>query len=1615
MKRRIAWFMAALMCVTSVPQGSLVSKATEETEISTEAITEASSDEEVVEMAETGEAVENTEETAAEKPAETPVESEVVEIPVPDTEQQSTELIETETETITAESTETETAFSETNESETADTEEISEPMEEETEVPETLAPEKVDLETESEEKIAEQTAVLEDDEDSDDDDEVIGKISTITLSKDYTTYIYDLEYDYTTDLEVKLTYEGSDEIETFTCNGTEEYEGIWDGYDNILNFSYVDSSGNKVERNEVENKKGIYKIHVEDSSDSDVYGELEFTVADREEAVTNSLSSGNKVDLNLNKENPIWYKYSVPKTGKYLLKFHADQYMDVWLNGNFYDEITELEKEDRLEAGETYYFRVNASYYEKFTGAVELQAVPIEKSQKVASITSIKVKENEPILEDNVDIGPASLEFTVGYEDGSTQTVSGLNDNKENEFSIRLRNVADEKNIYDVKYGDGPVSPKAGTYIVEVSICYDDQKVLGTGSFTVHSVKELADKNGVLTNENKKFDKKDNESLVIFKYTATETGTWKVDFNRNLNKLKVVDETGKKILYMYEGTSYTMQLDAGKTAYFIAEPVEGWKNLRVNITKSVSVENVTMGCYYTADHPYYLRWDYVWAKDFYLDVTYSDGTTSRLIYGDKGFRDKYENRFTIYTILGGKPFDQDKNGLVVYEKWQVKAYLEYYNCLEEEMQEVASMWLPCKELDSNVLETLPEIKVGQKVKTGNSRQYYRFVPEKDGYYSLGYYNQKYHNSNNTFCERKGNDWDKKGIESVWMEKGKSYLLVIYDEEFTVLRQVDDMVQGGALELDQPADITISDSAKKINFTFTSENDETYQLKIKTVSGGKVHLYVKEYEGPSYYKVVYNRLVDSEEEVLLSVYGEEYGYHYDISVEYEEGIGSGSLTISRPNVKTVTSMSLSCSEEGPLWGVNGITSLASLAEDLNVLLRYEDGSSDTIFLWKYSDQLYNGGIIEDSYGRQYTVKIEETATVEEGETHYQFQLVYGDLTASRELILVDPQKKQDITEADGKQITVTQTDGSIAMKVFRFVPSEDGRYRINTNMNGNEKVSVQVKYNSSDLWRYSIYDAYEMEKGKEYLIALTFHQSSAGTIDVSVSNVSGKEIVDMELVSLPEDLYAVEEFWYPDLSGAKLKLICQDGTEEIRTFAYGEGIDVDVEAVDGNTCRISFEADGYVVKKDIPMLQKKDLPVLDNGKLENVRFTEQDTDSARTRIVRFNVCTDGVYQVSVTNQNGAEDYESLFVQEESAKMGEKWNPDKNGYELKSGKTYFLIIKAKGTYNISVQNTETGRDHQYEWVIVKNSSCTENGSRKEVCQFCGAEGRTEIIAAKGHTFIVKTDKAATCGAAGSQHEECSVCGKTKAAVAIPATGNHKYTVKVDRAATCGAAGSQHEECSVCGKKKTATAIQATGKHSFGAYKTVTAATVLKAGSKARTCSVCGKKETAVVARRRATIKLSASRIIVPLKKTIAGPTVTFGKGDGIKNWKSAKTSVVTVNVKTGKLTGKRVGTAKVTVTLKSGKKATVTVYVKKIITTTRLKANRTAVVLRKGKSFRLKVTVTPKNSQEKVTYKSSDSKVATVTTKGKIIARKKGKAVITITSGTKKITCRVTVK
>ncbi|HHT58009.1 Ig-like domain-containing protein [Herbinix luporum] len=71
----------------------------------------------------------------------------------------------------------------------------------------------------------------------------------------------------------------------------------------------------------------------------------------------------------------------------------------------------------------------------------------------------------------------------------------------------------------------------------------------------------------------------------------------------------------------------------------------------------------------------------------------------------------------------------------------------------------------------------------------------------------------------------------------------------------------------------------------------------------------------------------------------------------------------------------------------------------------------------------------------------------------------------------------------------------------------------------------------------------------------------------------------------------------------------------------------------------------------------------------------------------------------------------------------------------------------------------------------------------------------------------------------------------------------------------------------------------------------------------------------------------------------------------------------------------------------------------------------IKLNKTKITLDVGDTYQLKLTGTNK----KVTWSSSKKSVATVSSKGKVTAKKAGKATITAKVGSKKYTCKVTVK
>lgn len=130
------------------------------------------------------------------------------------------------------------------------------------------------------------------------------------------------------------------------------------------------------------------------------------------------------------------------------------------------------------------------------------------------------------------------------------------------------------------------------------------------------------------------------------------------------------------------------------------------------------------------------------------------------------------------------------------------------------------------------------------------------------------------------------------------------------------------------------------------------------------------------------------------------------------------------------------------------------------------------------------------------------------------------------------------------------------------------------------------------------------------------------------------------------------------------------------------------------------------------------------------------------------------------------------------------------------------------------------------------------------------------------------------------------------------------------------------------------------------------------------------------------------------------------------------WKSSNKKVATVS-KSGYVTGKKKGTVKITATSKKRKKVKKTIKIKvKDLKAKSVTMSKKSAILFPNDKTTLKATVKGSAGfyNQGVTWKSSNTSVATVTSKGIVTAKKAGKATITATEkgGSKKATCAVTV-
>ena len=239
--------------------------------------------------------------------------------------------------------------------------------------------------------------------------------------------------------------------------------------------------------------------------------------------------------------------------------------------------------------------------------------------------------------------------------------------------------------------------------------------------------------------------------------------------------------------------------------------------------------------------------------------------------------------------------------------------------------------------------------------------------------------------------------------------------------------------------------------------------------------------------------------------------------------------------------------------------------------------------------------------------------------------------------------------------------------------------------------------------------------------------------------------------------------------------------------------------------------------------------------------------------------------------------------------------------------------------------------------------------------------------------------------------------------------------------IDKAATCTTEGEMLFKCTECGEIRYET-IAPNG-HKFGEWTVITAPTTRVDGLSERVCSVCGETESKVVAHtvlKVKSIRLSRTSAVILKGKTLqlsAAPQPSNATSTAVI-WKTNNAKIATVT-STGKVTAKAPGTATIICMANDGSRVRALCNITVKIGVSKISLNQSAVCLNKGKAIVLKAAVSPSNAANKaVTWTSSNTNVATVTSTGRVTAKAKGMAIITCTakdgSGTK-ATCKIAVR
>ena len=190
----------------------------------------------------------------------------------------------------------------------------------------------------------------------------------------------------------------------------------------------------------------------------------------------------------------------------------------------------------------------------------------------------------------------------------------------------------------------------------------------------------------------------------------------------------------------------------------------------------------------------------------------------------------------------------------------------------------------------------------------------------------------------------------------------------------------------------------------------------------------------------------------------------------------------------------------------------------------------------------------------------------------------------------------------------------------------------------------------------------------------------------------------------------------------------------------------------------------------------------------------------------------------------VSYDNGAT-WTSLGVKAtgENGANGSQGNPGETGPQGPQGAQGVSIVSTAFDENgnmVITYSDGTTQVVEHNWqklYVLEQANCQTDGKELYSCTDCGLV-RVIITPQTGHTdgeWI--TDLEPTCTEDGSKHQVCAVCGETLKTESIDATGHSYVATVVDP--TCITQGYTLHTCSVCGDSYEDSYVEAIGSHNF----------------------------------------------------------------------------------------------------------------------------------------------------------------------------------------------------